>query len=122
MDRYVPMLSVYGWVMSPDFSLYTDFPVSLQIYNYFRKHWIAAYLQNQGIHVVPIIGWSHPGSYEWCFDEEPKESCVAAARKYHHSREAFEQENRKEQLQVIHNWYQNHAKRYGYSYAFVPRD
>lgn len=79
IDRYLPMLASYGWMMSPDFSLYTDFPVSLQIYNHFRKHWLGAYLQRNGIHVIPTIGWSHPDSYKWCFDGEPKGSCVAVS-------------------------------------------
>lgn len=48
IDRYIPMLASYGWMLSPDFSLYTDFPVSLQIYNHFRKHWLGAYLQRNG--------------------------------------------------------------------------
>ena len=77
IDNYVAMLSEFKYVMSPDFSIYTDFPKVMQIYNHYRKHWIAAYLQEAGIQVIPTIAWSTPDSFEWCFDGEPKGSSVA---------------------------------------------
>lgn len=38
IDRYIPMLQRFRYVMSPDFSTYTDFPKAIQIYNHYRKH------------------------------------------------------------------------------------
>lgn len=43
-DRYIEKLQNFNCVLSPDFSLYTDYPTALQIYNHYRKHWIGAYL------------------------------------------------------------------------------
>lgn len=77
IDRYVPMLSQFRYVMSPDFSTYTDFPKAIQIYNHYRKHWVGAYLQQAGISVIPTISWSTPDSFEWCFDGEPVGGTVA---------------------------------------------
>lgn len=77
IDRYVPILSQFKYVMTPDFSMYTDFPKAIQIYNHYRKHWSGAYLQEAGVHVIPTITWSTPDSYEWCFDGEPTGSTVA---------------------------------------------
>ena len=34
IDQYIPMLQQFRHVLSPDFSLYTDFPKALQIYNH----------------------------------------------------------------------------------------
>ena len=76
-DRYMPMLREYQYVLTPDFSVYTDFPKVLQIYNHYRKHWIGAYMQMHGINVIPTIAWSTPDSYEWCFDGEPTHGTVA---------------------------------------------
>ena len=76
-DRYINMLKQFDFVMSPDFSTYTDFPKALNIYNHYRKHWIGAYLQSKGVHVIPTISWSTPDSYDWCFDGEPHDSTVA---------------------------------------------
>lgn len=77
IDRYIDMLSQFKYVMTPDFSTYTDFPKAIQIYNHYRKHWVGAYLQEAGIKVIPTISWSTPDSFEWCFDGEPTHSCVA---------------------------------------------
>lgn len=79
IDRYVDMLSQFRYVMTPDFSTYTDFPKAIQIYNHYRKHWVGAYLQEAGIEVIPTISWSTPDSFEWCFDGEPTQSAVAVS-------------------------------------------
>lgn len=76
IDRYIPMLQKFRYVMSPDFSTYTDFPKVMQIYNHYRKHWVGAYLQEAGIQVIPTISWSTPDSFEWCFDGEPEGAAV----------------------------------------------
>nr|WP_288684338.1 DUF4417 domain-containing protein [uncultured Anaerobutyricum sp.] len=78
-DRYLSMLYDFKYVMTPDFSTYTDFPKIIQIYNHYRKHWIGAYLQENGIDVIPTISWSIPDSYEWCFDGEPEGGTVAVS-------------------------------------------
>ena len=70
-SRYAQLLSQYKAVMSPDFSLFTDYPPAVQIYNHWRKHLLAASWQRQGITVVPSICWSDEGSFDWCFDGEP---------------------------------------------------
>lgn len=77
IDQYIPMLQQFKYVLTPDFSLYTDFPKALQVYNHYRKHWLGAYMQENGIEVIPTIGWSNEESFEWCFDGEPVGSCVA---------------------------------------------
>lgn len=79
IDRYVPSLKQYKCVLSPDFSIYEDFPEALQIYNHYRKHWIGAYLQEHGIKVIPSIAWSGQYSYRWCFDGEPVGGAVAVS-------------------------------------------
>ena len=79
IDRYIPMLQRFRYVMSPDFSTYTDFPKVMQIYNHYRKHWCAAYMQEAGIQVIPTISWSTPDSYNWCFDGEPEGGTVAVS-------------------------------------------
>lgn len=78
-NKYIPILQEFRSVLSPDFSLYTDMPMAMQIYNHFRKHWLAAYWQWKGIKVYPSIAWSSPESYEWCFDGEPHNSVVAVS-------------------------------------------
>ena len=73
------MFQQFTHVMSPDFSTYTDFPKAIQIYNHYRKHWVGAYLQENGVNVIPTISCSTPDSFEWCFDGEPKGGVVAVS-------------------------------------------
>ena len=78
-DKYLDMFRQFTHVMSPDFSTYTDFPKAIQIYNHYRKHWVGAYLQENGVDVIPTISWSTPDSFEWCFDGEPVGGVVAVS-------------------------------------------
>lgn len=79
VDRYVDKLRQFQYVLTPDFSTYTDFPKAIQIYNHYRKHWVGAYLQEYGCRVIPTISWSTPESYAWCFDGEPKGGTLAVS-------------------------------------------
>lgn len=78
-SQYINLLKQFLLLFTPDFSLYTDFPVAMQIYNHYRKHWLGAYWQSQGITVIPTIGWSDSKSYDWCFDGEPVGGTVAVS-------------------------------------------
>lgn len=76
-DAYMEKLRRFQYVFTPDFSPYADFPKAVQVFNHFRKHWIGAYLQENGVRVIPTVTWSYPPSYDFCFDGEPKNSVVA---------------------------------------------
>lgn len=78
-ERYLPILSKFSCVCSPDFSTYTDYPQILQIYNHYRKHWLGTYWQKNGINVIPTISWGDKNSFEWCFDGEPIGGTVAVS-------------------------------------------
>ena len=77
--RYALLLKDFQAVMTPDFSLFTDYPKSVQIYNHYRKHLLGAYWQRMGMTVVPSICWSDHDSYKWCFDGEPQGGTVAVS-------------------------------------------
>jgi len=79
-DRYGEMLQEFGCCMSPDFSMFMDFPKALSVYNHYRKHFLARYWHEMyNISVVPTIGWCGKDSYDWCFDGEPEGSIVAVS-------------------------------------------
>lgn len=78
-DRYLEVLKRFKVVFTPDFSIYSDFPKVIQIYNHYRKHWLGAYWQENGITVIPTISWSDENSFEWCFDGEPIAGAVAVS-------------------------------------------
>lgn len=78
-EAYIELLSQFRVVCTPDFSTYSDWPEALQIYNHYRKHWLGAFWQANGISVIPTISWSNESSFDWCFDGEPVGSVVAVS-------------------------------------------
>lgn len=75
--KYIDYLSRYAAVLSPDFSIFTQSPAVVNMFNHYRKHWLACFWQSVGITVVPTISWGDESSYSWCFLGEPKNSIVA---------------------------------------------
>ena len=78
-DKYIQLLLKFKYVLSPDFSMYTDYPKAMQMWKHYQKHWLGAYMELFGIKVIPTIGWSDKDSFKWCFDGEPKNSIVAVS-------------------------------------------
>lgn len=77
-DAYVQKLSQYGAVIAPDFSPYGDMPLATQIFNHYRKHWVAKYLQERGVNIIPCIRAStDERSLEFYLEGEPKGGIVA---------------------------------------------
>ncbi len=75
--RYSRRLAQYASLLTPDFSLYTDLPLAIQIYNTFKSRYCGAYWQYCDLQVIPTISWSTPISYDFCFDGIERESVVA---------------------------------------------
>lgn len=69
----------YTYLLSPDFSLYTDMPLLLQMYNTFKNRWVGAYWQSKGLKVIPTISWSDERSFDFCFDGVEEGSIVAVS-------------------------------------------
>jgi len=67
----------YGGIFTPDFSLYMDMPLALQIHNTYRNRWVGAYMQQHGVSVIPTVSWSGPASFEFCFTGVEKGATVA---------------------------------------------
>jgi len=92
-DKYIDMLKRFKCLLSPDFSMYTDYPKAMQLWKHYQKHWVGAYLERKGIKIIPTIGWSDHESYKWCFEGEPKNSIVAISsigtQRYEESKRLF---------------------------------
>jgi len=76
---YLDELKRYKQLLSPDFSLYTDMPLVLQLINTYRSRWCGAYWQSQGLTVAPSIAWSDKRSFSFCFDGIDQGSVVAVS-------------------------------------------
>lgn len=78
-DKYVERLRNYKAVISPDYSLYTDFPLAMQIMSCYRRQWMGAYWQSLGLDVIPDVVWGEERSFDFCFDGIPKGGTVAVS-------------------------------------------
>lgn len=65
---YIRILQEYECILSPDFSLYTDMPIPLKIYNTYRNRLIGNYYQKRGIKVIPTLCWADEDTYDYAFD------------------------------------------------------
>ena len=78
-NKYVDLLRQFKAVVAPDFSLYIDFPLALQILSCYRRQFVGAYWQHLGLDVIPDVVWGERRSFEFCFDGIPKHSVVAVS-------------------------------------------
>jgi len=78
-DKYTEVLSEYDCIFSPDFSLYTDMPMAMKIWNVYRSRLVGQFFQNYGIKVIPTISWAEKETFCFCFDGIPKGSIVSVS-------------------------------------------
>ena len=78
-DKYVEKLRRFKAVVSPNFSLYTDFPRCLQILSCYRRQWVGAYWQSLGLDVIPNVVWGDRKSFDYCFLGITRRSVVSVS-------------------------------------------
>ena len=67
----------YYCLLSPDFSLFTNMPLALQIESVFKNRWCGAFWQSKGARVIPTVSWGDRRSFEFCFEGVEQGSIVA---------------------------------------------
>lgn len=67
-DKYIDKLGMFDCVLTPDFSLYLDMPLAMQIWNVYRSRLIGQIMQDAGITVIPTLQWADERSFDFCFD------------------------------------------------------
>lgn len=72
------VLSHFAGIITPDFSLYQDFPLPLKLWNVYRMrafgYWFGTLC---GHAVINNVRWGTPETYWYCFDGIPENSVVA---------------------------------------------
>lgn len=67
-EKYLELLKKYPFVLSPGFSMYLDMPLSMKLWNNFRRQFVGEFWQRNGINVVPTILWAEERTFQFCFD------------------------------------------------------
>ena len=76
-EKYIDVLKEYDCVLTPDFSLYMDMPISMKIWNVFRSRLIGQMCQDAGLAVIPTVSWAEKETFDFCFDGLPEESVLS---------------------------------------------
>ncbi|WP_295730736.1 DUF4417 domain-containing protein [uncultured Limosilactobacillus sp.] len=78
-DFYVNKLKSFDCVLTPDFSLYRDMPLSMTVWNVYRSRLLGQMMQRAGITVIPTVSWAGKRSFDFCFDGLPKRSTLSVS-------------------------------------------
>lgn len=78
-DYYIDKLKDFDCVLTPDFSLYIDMPVAMQVWNIYRSRLIGQMMQAYGLTVVPTVSWAFDDSFDFCFDGLPVNGTLAVS-------------------------------------------
>ncbi|MCR4728218.1 MAG: DUF4417 domain-containing protein [Lachnospiraceae bacterium] len=76
-ERSLKRYSQYAFLLTPDFSTYSEMNLWRQLESVAMNRWCGAYWQSKGLLVVPTISWSTPRSYDFCFDGVERNATVA---------------------------------------------
>lgn len=75
-QNYIELLRKFDCVVCPDFSIYTDMPLPMKLWNIYRSRALGYWWQQQGLTVIPNVTWSDESSFCYCFDGIPKGGTV----------------------------------------------
>lgn len=76
-DDYTARLQRFTGCLSPDFSIWTDMPKALQLYNIYRSRWIGSFWQLKGIPCICTLSWADTESFDFAFLGCPEGGQVA---------------------------------------------
>ena len=75
--KYLPVIKRFEGVISPDFSLYRDMPLVMQLWNIYRSRALASWFQNNNIPVITNVRFGDERSYGPCCIGVPANSIIA---------------------------------------------
>ena len=76
-ERSIPRYSRYRFVLTPDYSTYSEMNPWRQIESIGKSRWVGANWQKHNMIVFPTISWGQASSFDYCFDSIEKHCIVA---------------------------------------------
>jgi hypothetical protein len=67
-------------VLTPDFSIYRDWPLALKLFNIYRDRWCGCLWHEAGFSVIPSVSWGTADTFDFCFLGLPVHSLLAVSR------------------------------------------
>lgn len=78
-DKYIKEFAEREAVLSPNFSVFTDMPFAMQIWNVYRSAFIGQYFSDFGINVIPTACWGDTNTFDFAFEGLPEHSTIAVS-------------------------------------------
>lgn len=75
--RYLPILMRFNGVILPDYSVYRDMPLVMQLWNIYRSRAIGFWLQQNGVKVIVDVRWGDWRTHGPCCDGVPHRCTIA---------------------------------------------
>ncbi len=72
-------LTDFRTLLTPDFSVYADWPLTLRLWNVYRSRWCGAWWVGLGFQVVPTLAWGGRESFAFCFAGVARQSVIAVS-------------------------------------------
>lgn len=76
-ERGLARCARLGLALTPDFSMWRDMPLVMQLWQVYRSRWCGAWLIANGISMIPTVSWSTPRTFEFAFAGIARGSTVA---------------------------------------------
>ena len=76
---YITKLIYFPCMCTPDFSLYTDMPMAMKIWNVYRSRLIGQMAADCGCQVIPTLQWAGSDTLDWVFEGIEKGGTVAVS-------------------------------------------
>lgn len=76
-QKSLSRLSQYRFLLTPDYSTYSDMNLWRQMESVAHSRWVGAFWQSNGLAVIPTVCWSDARSYNFCFDGIEENAIIA---------------------------------------------
>lgn len=89
---FTSLFQSYGGIISPTFSIWSNQPYALNLFNMYRSRWCTRYYQEHGVKVLVDVRWSDESSYDYAFSGIKKHTPVivnTVGTKYLDNRKMF---------------------------------
>ena len=77
LSKMIKIFRNYQSVILPDYSVYRDFPLAMQIFQMYKSRAVGNFLMQNGINVIPNVRWGDEKTYDFAFDGIEKYGVVA---------------------------------------------
>lgn len=76
-DNYAGAMKRAPLILSPDFSVYADWPQAMQLWQIYRARWLCRQLHELGVSIVPSVTWGDRTTYAFAYLGLPTGATVA---------------------------------------------